>query len=75
MTRQGNLNYSFLAKAGFLLGLGLFALGGGGELVAHTFFDPVPAWEETLLFDFEVAGLLIGFFSPFVFGIFFPLID
>jgi hypothetical protein len=35
----------------------------------------VPAWEETLLFDMEVLGVLISLFSPFVFGVLLPLTE
>lgn len=75
MARHGALDHAFLAKAGFLLGLGLFAVGGGGELLGHAMYESLPAWETTLFFDLEVLGLLIGFFSPFIFGIFLPLAE
>ena len=75
MERYDTSDYALLAKAGFLLGLGLFAIGLGGELVGHTYFGTLPTWEETLLFDLEVIGLIVGFFSPFVFGIFLPLTE
>lgn len=75
MGRYGDLNYTFHAKAWFLFGLGLFILGAGSEFIGHAYFAPLPAWEETLFFDMEVIGLLVGFFSPFVFGIFLPLTE
>jgi hypothetical protein len=75
MARHSNLDHAFLAKAGFLLGLALFAVGGGGEVFGHAMYGSLPAWETTLFFDLEVLGLLIGFFSPFVFGIFLPLAE
>lgn len=75
MGRYGDLDYAFLAKAGFFVGLGLLVIGAGGELIGHAYFEPLPAWEETLFFDLEVLGLLIGFFSPFLFGIFLPLTE
>lgn len=75
MGRYGDLNYALLAKGGFLLGLGLFIVGAGGELVGHAVFGSLPAREETLLFDLEVLGLVIGFFSPILFGIFLPLTE
>jgi len=75
MARHGELDHAFLAKAGFLFGLALFAIGGGGELLGHAMYGSLPAWETTLFFDLEVLGLLIGFFSPFIFGIFLPLTE
>jgi hypothetical protein len=75
MARHGNWDYAFLTKAGFFLGLGLFLLGGGGELIGHAIYGTLPAWEDKLLFNLEVVGLIIGFFSPFVFGIFLPLVE
>ncbi|WP_265109413.1 hypothetical protein [Halosolutus halophilus] len=73
MGQYSSPDYAFLTKTGFLIGLGLFALGAGGELIGHAFFDQLPTWEETLFLYSEIVGLLIGFFSPFVFGIFLPL--
>ena len=75
MGRYGDLDYARLVKGGFLLGLGLLVIGAAGELVGHAYFDPLPAWEAALFFDLEVAGILIGFFSPFVFGILLPLTE
>jgi hypothetical protein len=75
MDRYSHLDYGFYAKAGFLLGAVLFAIGAGGELLGHTLFGSLPQWERTLLFDLEVFGLLVGFFSPFTFGIVLPLAD
>ncbi|QCC52660.1 DUF7860 family protein [Halapricum salinum] len=75
MTRTSNLDHAFLAKTGFLLGLGLFAFGVGGELLGHSVFQNLPAWEYTLFSYSEVAGLVIGFFSPWVFGVALPLLE
>jgi len=75
MAHQTNVDHAFLAKVGFLLGLTLFVIGAGGELIGHGMYGSLPAWEKTLLFDLEVVGLLIGFFSPILFGIFLPLIE
>ena len=67
--------YARLVKAGFLLGLGLFLFGAVGQLVGATYFGPLPDWEATLLFDLEAVGLVVGFFSPIVFGIALPLLE
>lgn len=75
MSRSGSLDYGVLTKAGFFIGLGLFVLGTAGEFIGHAYFAPLPGWEETLFFDLEAIGLVIGFISPFVFGIFLPLIE
>ena len=75
MTRTKSIDHAQLAKLGFLLGLGLFLAGAGGEMVGAAVFGGLPAWEATLLFDVEVVGLLVGFFSPLVFGIALPLLE
>ena len=75
MTQTSSLDHARLAKLGFLIGLGLFAVGGGGEIVGHALYGSLPAWEAALLFDLEVVGLLVGFFSPLVFGIALPLLE
>jgi hypothetical protein len=75
MGRYGDLDYPTLTRTSFLLGLGLFAVGGLGELVGHAYFAPLPGWEQTLLFDLEALGLVVAFFSPIVFGILLPLTE
>jgi len=74
-TGSRQIDYAFYAKAGFLLGLALFVVGAGGEVVGHAFFEPLPAWGETILFDMEVVGLVVGFSSPIGFGIVLPLTE
>lgn len=73
--RYGNLDYARIAKSGFLLGVVLLVVGAVAEYVAHEMFGTVPAWEHQLFFSMEVAGLLIGFFVPIVFGIVLPLTE
>lgn len=73
MPRHGTTDYAFLAKTGFLLGVSLFVLGAIGGLVVPTFYGPLPEWEMTLFFYFEVIGTLVGLISPLLFGIVFPL--
>ena len=75
MARTRSIDHARYAKLGFLFGLALFAIGGGGEIVGHTLLGGIPEWEATLLFDLEVIGLLVGFFSPLVFGIALPLLE
>lgn len=75
MERYDSIDYGFIAKAGFFLGIGLLILGAGGSLVGHAFFEPLAGWEKSLFLDLEILGLLIGFASPITFGIVLPLIE
>ncbi|MFC7139468.1 hypothetical protein ACFQMA_06395 [Halosimplex aquaticum] len=75
MTQYVSTDYPSLAKTGFLLGVSLFALGAAGELVGTAVLGGVPGWEQTLFFDMEVLGILLGLFSPLVFGIVLPLVE
>ncbi|WP_440765469.1 DUF7860 family protein [Natronorubrum sp. DTA7] len=75
MGRYGNLDYAFLTKAGFFLGVSLFAFGAGGELIAPLLFGPLPAWEHTLFVSAEAIGLVTAFFSPWIFGVLLPLTE
>ena len=65
MARSG-LDHATLAKAGFLIGLALFGIGAGGELIGHAMYGTLPDWENTLLFNAEVLGLLVGIVLPLV---------
>lgn len=75
MARTRSMDHARLAKLGFLAGLALFAIGGGGEVVGHALYGSLPAWEDALLFDLEVVGLVVGLFSPLVFGVALPLLE
>lgn len=75
MGRYGDLDYPFLTKTGFFLGLGLLSFGAGGELIGPALFGSLPAWEHTLFYYSELIGLVIGFFSPWIFGILLPLTE
>lgn len=75
MGRFGNTDYADMTKAGFLLGLGLFVLGTGGEILGNTMYSTLPAWENTLFLSLEGLGILIGFFSVWVFGVYMPLTE
>jgi hypothetical protein len=73
--RYGDLDYARLTKLGLATGLLLFAVGATGELAGHALYGTLPAWEDTLLFDLEVLGILVTLLSPFVFGVFMPLTE
>jgi hypothetical protein len=75
MGRYGNLNYPKLTRQAFFVGVALFAIGALGEFAGHAVFGTLPAWENTLLFDIEVLGVLIGLFAPIIFGIVLPLTE
>lgn len=75
MGRSDGLDYGYWAKTGFLLGLGLFALGAAGEILGHVAFGSLPAWENRLFTYSEGAGLVIGFCSPWIFGVVLPLTE
>jgi len=69
------MDYAMLAKRGFLLGVGLFALGALGEVGGHALAGSLPAWGTMLLTDMEGLGILLALFSPLVFGIIMPLVE
>lgn len=73
--RYGKIDYATLTKRAFAAGAALFALGLLGELAISTLGMSVPNWEQTLLVDAEIAGVLVMLLSPFVFGVFMPLTD
>ena len=73
--QHDRLDYPTVTKRGIALGIGLFLLGAIGQILIHATGVQVPAWERTLLFDFEVLGILIMLFSGFVFGIVMPLTE
>lgn len=75
MGRYGDLHYSTLTKAGFALGVALVAIGILGEVAGHALLGTLPAWEDALFVDFEIAGIVVGLLSPFVFGIVMPLTE
>lgn len=75
MQQRQSLDYARLTKFGFLLGLGLFVAGAGGEFVGHAIWGTLPAWEETLLTDSVGLGIIVGFVSVFGFGIVMPLLE
>lgn len=75
MSRHGRTDYAFYAKAGFLLGLAMFLVGGGGEIIGTALYGTLPGWERTLFFDLEVFGVVIGLLAPLTFGVVLPLVE
>ncbi len=75
MGHSNSINHAKRAKQGFLVGFTLFAVGAIGELLGHTLYNELPGWEQTLLFDAVVLGILIALFAPIVFGIVLPLTE
>ncbi|MFB6096841.1 MAG: hypothetical protein ABEJ74_05590 [Haloferacaceae archaeon] len=73
--RYGNVNFPKLTKRSFLFGLALFVVGAFGQIGLHAVGLSVPGWEQSLLFDAEVIGVIVALLSPFVFGILLPLTD
>jgi len=75
MAHHRGIDYSVWTKRSFLFGVGLFALAAAIELIAHASIGSLPGWEETLLLDAEIIGVLVALLSPFVFGIVLPLTE
>lgn len=70
MGRYGSLDYPRLTKGGFALGVAMFVVGAVGATMVRG-----PSIEHTLLVDVEALGILVGLFSPFVFGVLLPLTE
>lgn len=75
MSQTGSIDHAKRAKQGFLLGAGLFAVGGLGEILGHALYTELPAWEQTLLFNAEVVGVLLALLAPLIFGVVLPLTE
>jgi len=73
--RYGDLDYPTLTKRSVLLGVALFLVGALGEAVIALMGLQVPGWEEALLFDLEVLGIVVAFLSVVVFGVALPLTE
>lgn len=69
MERLGGRNHSRLIKSVLLTGAGLIGLGAVGDWVLHAWLQHVPAWEQTLIFDLEIFGLLLIAASPILLGL------
>ncbi|MCY4729899.1 hypothetical protein KY092_04920 [Natronomonas gomsonensis] len=70
-----SLDHARLAKLGFLVGVGLFAVGAVGEIGGHAVLSTVPATLDTVFFGMETLGVVIGLVTPIVFGAVLPLIE
>ena len=75
MSQTSSMDHAKRAKQGFLLGVGLFAVGALGEIIGHAMYSDLPGWEQMLLFDAEVLGVLIALLAPLVFGVVLPLTE
>jgi hypothetical protein len=75
MGRYGDIDYPTVTRRAFLLGVSLFLIGALGEVVGHALFGTLPGWEETLLFEAEVVGVLLALIAPIVFGLIMPLTE
>lgn len=73
-TRSG-LNYTLWLKRSFLGGFSAMILSIAILKFGPAIIGPLPGWEQTLFWDLSVIGLLVAFFSPFVFGIVLPLLE
>ena len=75
MGQHGHIDYTRWAKSGFFLGVGLLALGAGGEVIGRVIFGTLPEWEHTLFLYSEGLGVLVALFSVIFFGIVLPLTE
>jgi len=75
MQTRSSSDYARLAKGGFGVGVAMLLIGVLGELLVPMVFGSMPGWEATLFFDLEVIGVLLALISPFLFGIFLPLVE
>lgn len=75
MSHTSSMDYAKRAKQGFAVGAALFVVGVLGEAVGHAVPGSLAGWQQTLLFDAEVLGVLIGLLVPLVFGIVLPLVE
>jgi hypothetical protein len=75
MANHRGIDYSTWTKRSFLFGAGLFALAAITKVVGHAYFGSLPRWEETLLVDAEIIGILVALLAPLLFGIILPLTE
>jgi hypothetical protein len=75
MSQTGSIDHAKRAKQGFYLGVSLFVVGAVGEIVGHAVYSDMPGWEQALLFDAEVVGVLLALLAPLIFGVVLPLTE
>lgn len=75
MGHDMRLDYGKYTKRGFVSGVLLLLVGVLGNALGPGLLGPLPGWEETLLIDMMIGGILIGFCSVIVFGIVLPLTE
>ncbi len=75
MARYGSLDYPRLTKRRFLLGFTLFLIGPSVNLSATLFSGGLLGWEQALLSDLAVLGVLSVLVAPLVFSIVMPLTE
>lgn len=73
--RNRSFDYAQMVKTGFLVGVGLFAIGAFGEILGHKLFASLPAVVTQVLFGMEVLGILLALFVPIIFGAVLPLTE
>lgn len=72
---SNEIDYATYSKRGIVFGFVLIGAGILGHLILPPLVGPLPGWEQTLLFDSVVVGLVSELVSVFGFGIIFPLIS
>lgn len=75
MGRYGDIDYPTVTKRAFVLGVALFLVGVLGESIGRAYFRGLQPWEDALLVDAEVLGILTALLSPLVFGVILPLTE
>ena len=75
MSGYRGMDYAKLARNGFLLGVGMFLLGGLGHLIGPALLGSLSGWESGLLVDLEVGGIVVGLLAPLGFGVVLPLTE
>ncbi|GAA0721008.1 putative YccA/Bax inhibitor family protein [Halorubrum trapanicum] len=73
--RYGDIDYSKATKRAFAVGAVLFTFGVVADVYLRSTGAAVPAWEQTLLVEAEMFGVLVMLLAPFVFGILLPLTE
>lgn len=72
---SNGIDYATYAKRGMAFGFPLVGAGILGHLILPPLVGPLPGWEQTLLFDSVLLGLVSELVSVFGFGIVFPLLS